>query len=108
MPTALHVSVALAFRQQLHPALRHLRTELENRSLAFGSVVKTGRTHLMDATPITLGQEFSGYAAQVEKAEERSERAVWALRELAVGGTAVETGLNGHPEFAGLVCQILA
>ena len=107
MPTALHVSVALELREKLRPALDHLQRELADRSRAFDAVVKIGRTHLMDATPLTLGQEFSGYARQVAKAVERTDKAVAALHEIAVGGTAVGTGLNGHPEFAAKVCRIL-
>ncbi len=108
IPTALHVSVAVALREKLRPALDHLRSELAEKSRAFSAVVKIGRTHLMDATPLTLGQEFSGYAAQVAKAVERADRAVAALQELALGGTAVGTGLNCHPEFAARVCGILS
>jgi fumarate hydratase class II len=107
MPTALHVSVALALRDNLRPALDHLQQALADRSRAFATIVKIGRTHLMDATPLTLGQEFSGYAMQVAKAVERTDRAVIVLQELAIGGTAVGTGINGHPEFAGRVCRIL-
>jgi len=107
MPATLHVSVALALREQLRPALEHLQRALAERSQAFAGIVKIGRTHLMDATPLTLGQEFSGYAMQVTKAVERTDKAVAALQELAVGGTAVGTGLNGHPEFAAKVCRIL-
>ena len=108
IPTALHVSVAVALREKLAPALVLLERELEAKSRELADLVKIGRTHLMDATPLTLGQEFSGYARQVEKAVERTERAVAVLRELAIGGTAVGTGLNGHPEFAGRVCRVLA
>jgi fumarate hydratase class II len=107
MPATLHVSVAVALQKKLRPALDHLRRELMERSQVFGAVVKIGRTHLMDATPLTLGQEFSGYAAQVAKAIERVDKATTALHELALGGTAVGTGLNCHPEFAGKVCRIL-
>jgi fumarate hydratase class II len=108
IPTALHVSVALALHEQLHPALKHLHSALAKKSEEFSEIVKIGRTHLMDATPITLGQEFSGYAAQAAKAVIRVEKAVVALRELAIGGTAVGTGINCEPDFAGKVCQILA
>ncbi len=108
MPATLHVSVALALREKLCPALDHLQRELADRSRAFDAVVKVGRTHLMDATPLTLGQEFSGYAAQVAKAMERVDKAIAALHELALGGTAVGTGLNGHPEFAAKACLILS
>ena len=107
MPTALHVSVALALRDKLRPALDHLQRELTEQSRAFEPIVKIGRTHLMDATPLKLGQEFSGYARQAAKAVERIDRAVAALHEIAIGGTAVGTGLNGHPEFAAKVCRIL-
>lgn len=108
IPTALHVSVAVALRKELAPALAILGKVLEAKAASFAAVVKLGRTHLMDATPVTLGQEFSGYARQVSKAGERVERAVAVLGELAIGGTAVGTGLNTHPEFARRVCQILA
>ncbi len=107
IPTALHVSVAMALRQNLRPALEHLGAVLESKAAEFGDVVKIGRTHLMDATPLTLGQEFSGYAMQVTKAVERTDKAVLALRELAVGGTAVGTGINTHPEFAAKVVRLL-
>jgi len=107
IPTVLHVSVALALHQELIPALETLASALEKKSVEFATVVKIGRTHLMDATPLTLGQEFSGYAAQARKSAARARRAVDALGELAVGGTAVGTGLNTHPEFAGRVCRIL-
>jgi fumarate hydratase class II len=108
IPTVLHVSVAVALREDLQPALARLGAALERKSAQFEPVVKIGRTHLMDATPITLGQEFSGYAAQVKKAGARVERAIGALTELAIGGTAVGTGLNAHPEFARKVCAVLA
>ncbi len=108
IPTVLHVSVALALRDELKPALVRLREALMEKSAAFDRIVKIGRTHLMDATPLTLGQEFSGYAAQARKAAERVDRAIAALTELAIGGTAVGTGINGHPEFAPRVCAALA
>ncbi len=108
IPTTLHVSVALALHARLVPALDLLATALEKKSAEFSGVVKIGRTHLMDATPLTLGQEFSGYAAQARKSGARVQRAVAALGELAIGGTAVGTGLNAHPEFAGRVCRILS
>jgi fumarate hydratase class II len=107
IPTALHLSVALGLAQALRPALLHLQAALANRAGAFASVIKIGRTHLMDATPVTLGQEFSGYVRQIEKTVERTDRAIAAMRELAVGGTAVGTGINGHPEFAAKVVRIL-
>ncbi|NBD37997.1 MAG: aspartate ammonia-lyase [Verrucomicrobia bacterium] len=108
VPTTLHVSVAVALRDQLKPALQELETSLQAKADAFAEVVKIGRTHLMDATPLTLGQEFSGYAAQLRKGVARVDRAVEALMELAIGGTAVGTGINCHPEFAGKVCRLLS
>ncbi|MFA6288693.1 MAG: class II fumarate hydratase [Opitutaceae bacterium] len=107
IPTALHVSVAVALKNDLRPALAHLEAALAAKAQTFATIVKIGRTHLMDATPLTLGQEFSSYAAQAAKAIERTDRAIAALRELAVGGTAVGTGINCHPEFAGKVIRIL-
>jgi len=107
IPTALHVSVSLVLRLRLRPALEELQGALAAKSAEFASIVKIGRTHLMDATPMTLGQEFSGYAMQLSKAVERVDKAIFALQELAVGGTAVGTGINSHPEFARRVCQIL-
>jgi fumarate hydratase, class II len=108
VPTVLHISTALALRDHLGPALEQLASELERKSSYFANVVKVGRTHLMDATPMTLGQEFSGYAAQVRKGGERVGRAVGVLTELAIGGTAVGTGINAHPEFSSRVCEILS
>ena len=108
IPTALHVSVAVALSSRLGPALDELTAALEAKSAEFHDIVKIGRTHLMDATPLTLGQEFSGYAMQVRKAGERVQRAVAALGELAIGGTAVGTGLNCHPEFPARVCRLLS
>jgi len=108
IPTTLHVSVALVLHRELVPALDTLAAALEIKSTEFSAIVKIGRTHLMDATPLTLGQEFSGYAAQARKSAARARRAVEVLGELAVGGTAVGTGLNTHPEFAGRVCRILS
>jgi fumarate hydratase class II len=108
IPTTLHVSVARALDRELVPALDTLAAALEKKSAEFAAIVKIGRTHLMDATPVTLGQEFSGYAAQARKSTARARRAIAALGELAIGGTAVGTGLNAHPEFAGRVCRILS
>ncbi len=107
IPTALHVSVAVALSTQLGPALDALAEALKQKVHAFSAIVKIGRTHLMDATPLTLGQEFSGYAAQIRKASERAARGVGILGELAIGGTAVGTGINTHPEFGARVCRIL-
>jgi fumarate hydratase, class II len=108
IPTVLHVSVALALHRQLLPALEAFAQTLGKKSAEFSHVVKIGRTHLMDATPLTLGQEFSGYAAQVRKAVGRTQHAVSLLGELAVGGTAIGTGINCHPEFGGRVCSLLS
>ncbi|OAM89471.1 class II fumarate hydratase [Termitidicoccus mucosus] len=107
IPTALHVSVAVALHEQLHPALARLHAALDAKAAAFAGIVKIGRTHLMDATPVTLGQEFSGYAAQVKKSVIRVEKAITALRELAIGGTAVGTGINSHPDFPPRVARVL-
>jgi len=108
IPTALHVSVAQVMQTDLAPALADLAAALDAKAEEFTGIVKIGRTHLMDATPLTLGQEFSGYAMQARKAGERVQRAIAALGELAVGGTAVGTGLTAHPEFGARVCCILS
>lgn len=100
IPTAMHVSAYQAIVEGLKPALKRMQEALEQKAQVFASVIKSGRTHLQDATPITLGQEFSGYASQIEHGIERLERSLISLSELALGGTAVGTGLNTHPEFA--------
>ncbi len=107
MPTALHISVAIALKEKLLPALVLMVESLEKKAAAWGDIVKIGRTHLMDATPLTLGQEFSGYAMQVRKSIERVEKSIDALCELAIGGTAVGTGINCHPDFSKKVCSVL-
>jgi fumarate hydratase class II len=99
-PTAMHIAVTLAVGQRLIPALRHLHDALGRKAREFDSIVKIGRTHLMDATPLTLGQEFSGYVQQIVNGLERVNAALPRLYELALGGTAVGTGLNTHPQFA--------
>ena len=99
-PTAIHVAAALAIRDGLVPALENLAASLEMKSREFHDVFKIGRTHLMDATPLRLGQEIGGWARQIRLATARAEKAVAALLELPLGGTAVGTGLNAHPEFA--------
>ena len=99
-PTAMHIAAAREICERLLPALRHLHRALDDRAQAFADLVKIGRTHLQDATPVTLGQEFSGYAAQVALAMGRIEATLPGLHALAQGGTAVGTGLNTHPEFA--------
>jgi fumarate hydratase class II len=108
IPSALHVSVALAVHANLLPALDGLALALDRKAAEFSDIVKIGRTHLMDATPLTLGQEFSGYAAQAHKAATRARKTIAVLNELAVGGTAVGTGINSHPQFAARVCRILS
>ncbi len=99
IPTALHVSAVIEIERELLPALEHLARALAAKARAFDGVIKTGRTHLMDATPIRLGQEFGGYASQVQHSRERVLATLPDLRELAIGGTAVGTGINTHAEF---------
>jgi fumarate hydratase class II len=99
IPTALHVAAVLEIERDLLPALARLWKALDDKSREFHDVIKTGRTHLMDATPIRLGQEFGGYASQVQHGIARIKATLPDLRELAIGGTAVGTGLNTHPEF---------
>ncbi len=99
IPTAVHVSALFAVEGELLPALTHLQTALEAKADEFDGVYKAGRTHLQDATPMRLGQEFGGYASQVAHGVRRVENATESLRELAIGGTAVGTGINTHPEF---------
>lgn len=98
-PTAIHVAAVLALEERVVPAVRALAAALSERAEAFAGVVKIGRTHLQDATPLTLGQEFSGYAAQLGNGAARLEASLPHLRQLALGGTAVGTGLNAHPEM---------
>ncbi|WP_246797104.1 class II fumarate hydratase [Burkholderia perseverans] len=99
-PTAMHIAAAFAIHTQLLPALKRLRATLDGKSKAFAAIVKIGRTHLQDATPLTLGQEFSGYVAQLDQGIRHVESTLPHLYELAQGGTAVGTGLNAHPKFA--------
>ena len=107
IPTAIHISGLRAIHDDLAPALARLQQELEEKAEEFMPIIKTGRTHLQDATPVRLGQEFQGYAAQIERAIERLEFAQAELSEVALGGTAVGTGVNTHPEFAERVCERL-
>jgi fumarate hydratase class II len=107
IPTSIHVAVAESIRGELMPGLEHLQQGLEAKAQEFWEVIKIGRTHLMDATPVRLGQEFSGYAKQVEYGKLRAGNAIAAVEELALGGTAVGTGLNCHPEFPGKVMGYL-
>ena len=104
----MHLAAALGVTNDLLPALRHLRTTLAAKSEAFADIVKIGRTHLQDATPLTLGQEFSGYVAQLDHAASFIVAAMASLYPLAIGGTAVGTGLNTHPEFGERVAAELA
>ena len=99
-PTAMHIAVVEQVHSTLLPSLKELLSGLEKKSQDFQSLVKIGRTHLMDATPLTLGQEFSGYATQLKKSVGRIEASVKNVYSLALGGTAVGTGLNTHPDFA--------
>ena len=108
IPTAIHVAVSEAIKEDLVPALEHMAKALDGKAAEFDDIVKIGRTHLQDATPIRLGQEFSGYAAQAHLSVKRANKAVNALRELAIGGTAVGTGINTHHDFGKKVCQELA
>lgn len=107
-PTAMHIAAALAFNNKLLPAVRNLRDALAKKMDAFKTVIKIGRTHLQDAVPITLGQEFSGYVAQLDFCLQTLEEALPGLYELAAGGTAVGTGLNTHPQFAKKVAEHIA
>jgi fumarate hydratase class II len=100
IPSALHVSVRQAIVEDLIPALERLRAALARKADEFDAVVKLGRTHLQDATPVRVGQELRGWAVQIELGIERARRGAEGLRELALGGTAVGTGLNAHPQFA--------
>jgi fumarate hydratase class II len=107
-PTAMHVAAASAVAHAVLPSLARLRGTLEAKSRDFMDIVKIGRTHLQDATPLTLGQEFSGYVAQLEMAEQAIRNALPGLLLLAAGGTAVGTGLNAHPEFAPRIAAEIA
>ncbi|NMM20341.1 MAG: class II fumarate hydratase [Rhodoferax sp.] len=107
-PTAMHLAAAIGIARALLPALAQLRASLAEKSAAFTDIVKIGRTHLQDATPLTLGQEFSGYVAQLDHAEVVITASLISLYPLAVGGTAVGTGLNTHPEFGDRVAADLA
>jgi fumarate hydratase class II len=99
-PTAMHIAAASVVRANLMPAVRKLRDTLDEKAKAFADVVKIGRTHLQDATPLTVGQEFSGWVSLLDRDFDRLETALDGLFDLAIGGTAVGTGLNAHPEFA--------
>jgi fumarate hydratase, class II len=107
-PTAIHVAVGQAIQKELVPSLQRLQRVLEDKAQKWDDIIKIGRTHLADATPIRLGQEFSGYVRQVELAVARAKRALSALLELPAGGTAVGTGINTHPRFGAKVAEVLA
>ena len=107
-PTAMHIAAAAEIARRLIPALAHLQAALEQKAKEFARIVKIGRTHTQDATPLTLGQEFSGYAAQVKLGRARVAAALRELYPLAQGGTAVGTGLNAKPQFAKLVAEQIA
>ncbi|MFQ5746767.1 MAG: class II fumarate hydratase [Gemmatimonadota bacterium] len=108
IPTALHVSALVGIETELVPALEHLRDALRGKAREFDAVPKAGRTHLQDATPVRLGQEFAGYASQIEHGIARCRRLQASLSELAIGGTAVGTGINTHPEFGARMCGRLS
>jgi fumarate hydratase class II len=108
IPTAIHVSAAVAIKESLIPALQHLTDALQRKADQYDNIVKIGRTHLQDATPIRLGQEISGYAHQARLSVERSQKAMRCLRELPLGGTAVGTGINSHPDYAKQAVAVIA
>src|SRR3954452_9076548 len=107
-PTSIHVAAAQAIVEDLIPALTRLAESLEGKAREFATVVKSGRTHLMDATPVTLGQEFGGYAAQIRLGIERLETSLPRIAALPLGGTAVGTGINTPPGFSAEVIAVLA
>ena len=107
-PTAIHIAATRAVLRDLVPALQYLAAALESKSAAFAEVVKSGRTHLMDATPVTLGQEFGGYATQVRRGVERLQSSLSRVAELPLGGTAVGTGINAPEGFAAAVIALIA
>jgi len=107
-PTAIHVAVAIAIHNSLIPSLKKFAGILADKAQQWDKIIKIGRTHLADATPLRLGQEFGGFARQLELSVERAQRALQAVLELPVGGTAVGTGINTHPEFSRRTCEALA
>ena len=107
IPTAMHIAGLLVIEEHLRPALERLKVALDEKGRDFWEIIKTGRTHLQDATPIRLGQEFRGYAGQVERGLRRLAHAHEELSQVALGGTAVGTGINAHPEFARRVVALL-
>lgn len=107
-PTAMHIAAVLKLEDTVLPALNQLKTTFAEKQAAFEDIVKIGRTHLQDATPLTLGQEISGWHRMLEKSETMISESLEHLRELAIGGTAVGTGLNAHPDFSEKVCQAIS
>ncbi len=107
-PTAMHIAAAMEINHNLIPAITGLRNTLNDKAIAFKDIIKVGRTHLMDAVPLTLGQEFSAYVQQLDKGLERLQLVLPDIYELALGGTAVGTGLNAHPDFAVKVSEKIA
>jgi fumarate hydratase class II len=107
-PTAIHVAVAVETSERLIPALQRLTETLRDKATEWDQIIKIGRTHLMDATPLRLGQEIGGFARQLELSTERAQRAIHSVRELPVGGTAVGSGINTHPEFGSRVSSVIA
>ena len=107
-PTAMHLAAAVAIHSRLLPSIKNMAADLDAKAKAWDKIVKIGRTHLQDATPIRLGQEFSGFASQLHHAEERLHRALHTLSELPIGGTAVGTGINAHEQFGSLVSAELS
>lgn len=108
IPTAMHIAAAVCIQKELIPALTHLESVLKKKAYEFDDCVKIGRTHLQDATPIRLGQEISGYASQASHSAARAQRAIDALLELPLGGTAVGTGINSHPDYADAAIALIA
>jgi fumarate hydratase class II len=108
IPTAIHISAAVAMKETLVPALEHLQRALDAKAAPFDDIVKIGRTHLQDATPVRVGQVLSGFAQQAKLGVLRANKAIRALRELPLGGTAVGTGINSHPEFARRAIAVIA
>src|SRR5260370_19927238 len=108
LPTAMHIAAAIVLNERLLPALEELRAILDNKSREFANVVKTGQTHLQDATPLTVGQEISGWSSLIERDLERIGPAIDGLLDLAIGGTAGGTGLNTHPEVSQRTSQKIA
>lgn len=108
IPAAMYVSIAVALKTTLFPALYKIATSLEEKAKEFDNIIKVGRTHFQDAVPITLGQEFSGYSTQIKAVEHQLMALFPIVCKLPVGGTAVGTGLNAHPELAPKVCELLS